>query len=171
MGINISSRLKRPIKPRLKLPRPKSKKARISLLAAVLLFAGFTLFFIQNRQDTTQAPEETGPLNFHVLREDRKGSSLKRLLVYTTEKSDKRLIQLNDQLIASHNEGFTRLYIEYHNNMETAVKSYDQQIDPSTRDREKDPFFDHFVASMTYSTNGNKQLTREGRQPKLLKQY
>lgn len=170
MGINISSRLRRPTKLNLGQVRPKSKKAKFTLLVTVLLFAALVFFFTQNSQDTTQNPEKTGALNFYILREDRKGS-FKRLLVYTTENSDARLIQLNDQLIATHKEGVARMYIEYHSNMEAAVKSYDLQIDPSARDREKDPFFDHFVASAVYSTTGNKRLMLEGRQPKLLKEY
>ncbi len=116
---------------------------------------------------TTSTPAST----YEVVSNTGSGT-LRKLIIYTTETSDAKIIALNDLLVGQYTAGTTNLYIDYFDNKSIAQSYFEKILDPKLSESAKNELYSHYLASMKFNTTtGYKELVRQGNPQKTLKTY
>ncbi len=173
------------IKPNLILRNETSRKKPL------LIFGGLTILFfiitgiaspemVKTKSDTINQPQiqnsspsptnqpSPTPLNaldynFTILKNEKQGTT-RKMTIFTTEKDDQRLIQVNNGLVKAYKENLTHLSIDYFDDENIAQDYFKKIVDPSISDKEKDRLFSHYIAGFTYnSVTGYKKLEKHGK--------
>ncbi|MFA4995722.1 MAG: hypothetical protein WC536_01110 [Patescibacteria group bacterium] len=110
---------------------------------------------------TTTAPQQSQVKPAYEIVTDGSQNALAKLVVYTPEKDDQKLIAINDELLNKYKANHSNIYFDYFDDKEIAKTYFDKQLDDIVSESEKDAMFTHYVANMKYNlSSGLKTFSK-----------
>lgn len=101
----------------------------------------------------TTTPQQSQVKPTYEVITDGSQNALAKLVVYTPEKDDQKLIAINDELLNKYKASHSNIYFDYFDDKGVAKTYFDKQLDDSVSESEKDAMFIHYIANMKYNTS------------------